>query len=107
VEPLKAASKTLTTVTMELAAKGMADAEEAGAVASNYLSLFGLTTLAYVWVVMAKKALDEDSAFARTKLKTARYFFQNVLPETESLVTLIRAGKANMMAFDAEELEVA
>ncbi|MCA9549678.1 MAG: acyl-CoA dehydrogenase C-terminal domain-containing protein [Myxococcales bacterium] len=107
VEPLKAASKTLTTVTMELAAKGMADAEEAGAAATNYLSLFGLTTLAYVWAVMAKKALDEDSAFARTKLKTARYFFQNVLPESESLVSLIRAGKANMMAFDAEELDVA
>ena len=69
--------------------------------------MLGLTTLAYVWAVMAKKALDEDSAFARTKLKTARYFFQNVLPESESLVSLIRAGKANMMAFDAEELDVA
>ena len=34
---------------------------------------------------------------------TARYFFTNVLPETRALVALIKAGKAQMMAFEADE----
>lgn len=105
VDPLKKISKVLTEVTMELAGKGMADPEEVGAVASNYLNLFALTALSYVWCVQAKKALEQDSGFNRTKLKTARYFFSNVLPEYESLVSLVRSGKAQMMAFDVEELE--
>lgn len=107
IEPLKKISKILTEVTMELAGKGMADPEEVGAVASNYLNLFALTALGYVWCVQVKKALETDNAFNRAKLKTARYYFSNVLPEYESLVTLIRAGKAQMMAFDVEELETA
>ena len=106
IDPLKAVSKTLTTVTMELGQKGMADPEEAGAVASNYLNLFALTALAYIWATMAKSALEGEGRFYETKLKTARYFFKQVLPEHESLVTLIREGKQHMMAFDVEEFEV-
>lgn len=104
---LKTASKNLNAITMELAAKGMEDREEAGAAASNYLNVFALTALSYAWCVMLEKALAEDSAFAKTKVKTARYFFENVLPEQTSLLALVRAGKKNMMALDVEEFEVA
>lgn len=103
IEPLKYASKQLTEVTMNLATKGMQDREEAGAAASNYLNLFALTALAYCWVVQCKKAVDEDTKFAQTKLKTARYFFANVLPEMDALVKIIGAGKQHMMALDVDE----
>lgn len=102
---LKTASKNLNAITMELAAKGMEDREEAGAAASNYLNVFALTALAYTWCVQLEKATAEASAYHTTKVKTARYFFENVLPEQESLMAIIRAGKKNMMAFDAEEFE--
>jgi alkylation response protein AidB-like acyl-CoA dehydrogenase len=107
VAHLKGASKKLTGITMELAGKGMEDQEEAGAAASNYLNVFALTALAYVWCVQLEKALSEDSNFAKTKVKTARYFFENVLPEQDSLLTIIRAGKKNLMALDASEFETA
>ncbi|MCA9538589.1 MAG: acyl-CoA dehydrogenase [Myxococcales bacterium] len=103
IKPVKAAIERLDKVTMDLAMRGMADQEEAAAVASNYLTLFGLTALAYVWGVEAKAATTREGRFFETKLKTARYYLHNVLPEAESLVAIISAGKAGMMAFDADE----
>ncbi|MCB9544610.1 MAG: acyl-CoA dehydrogenase C-terminal domain-containing protein [Myxococcales bacterium] len=102
--PLKAASKELSELTMQLAMKGMADPEEAGAVASNYLTVFGLTAGAYMMARMAAYALTREDRQARAKLKTARYYLHNILPETKSLIAIIGAGKAHMMDFDADEL---
>ena len=39
----------------------------------------------------------------QTKVKTARYFFDCILPESATLSALIRAGKGNMMEFAVEE----
>ena len=103
---LKEASKLLTTLTMEsLMSKAFKDQEEGGAVASNYLNLFALTALAYVWCHQARLALarQEEGRFYRAKLKTARYFFTNILPEIHSLAALIRAGKGSMMDFEVED----
>ena len=36
-------------------------------------------------------------------MKTARYYFSHVLPEMDSLIRIMEAGKDNMMAFDADE----
>ena len=83
--------------------KGMADPEEAAAVASNYLNLFALTAIAWMLCLSAKASVGKEDAFHRTKLKTARYFFSNVLPETRTLIAFIKAGKAQMMAFGADE----
>ncbi|MEL7367663.1 MAG: acyl-CoA dehydrogenase C-terminal domain-containing protein [Myxococcota bacterium] len=107
IEPLKAVSNDLTETTMMLAERGMQDPEEAAAVASNYLNLFAYCAMAYVWARQAKAALDQDSAFHRAKVKTARYFMNNVLPRYRGLLPLIQAGKVNMMEFEVEELEVA
>jgi alkylation response protein AidB-like acyl-CoA dehydrogenase len=103
ITPLKDASKELSALTMTLAMKGMADPEEAGAMASNYLKVFGLVTGAYLWARMAAHALTRDDKLARTKLKTARYYFQHVLPETKALSVLIARGKQDMMAFEVDE----
>ena len=102
--PLKQASKVLGDVTMQLAMKGMQDQEEAAAVASNYLTLFGLTALAYVWAHQAAAALGREGRFYRAKIKTARYYMNMVLPEADALVRTIGCGKEHMMAFDVDEL---
>jgi len=80
IEPLKAASKRLQTVSMALGMKGMKDPEEAAAVASPYLNLFALTALALMWCVQVKAGLARGDKLGLTKVKTARYFFKNVLP---------------------------
>jgi alkylation response protein AidB-like acyl-CoA dehydrogenase len=107
VDGLKAASKQLTEVTMELAQKGVQDPEEAGAVASNYLNLFALTALAFSWLHQARHAADNEGPLSATKLKTARYFFRMILPERETFARLVRAGKEPIMDVTPEELEVA
>jgi hypothetical protein len=83
--------------------KGMADPDEAAAVASNYLNLFALTAIAWMWCQSVKASVGKDDVFHRTKIKTARYYFSNVLPETRTLIAFIKAGKAQMMAYSPEE----
>lgn len=103
LDPLKEASKMMTELTMSLAMKGMADQEEAGAVASNYLNVFALTAVAFAWCRQVQCALERDDAFSKTKVKTARYFMYNILPEIHSLKAVMEAGKAHMMALDESE----
>jgi len=94
----------LTETTMALGAKAMADNEEAGAVASTYLNLFGLVAVAFSWTRQALYAVKADVPNKATKLKTATYFFKMILPEMDSLVRIIGEGKAHMMSFDVDEL---
>ncbi|MEL6349188.1 MAG: acyl-CoA dehydrogenase C-terminal domain-containing protein, partial [Myxococcota bacterium] len=102
IAPLKAESKRLTEVTMALGMKAFQDPEEAGAVANSYLNLFAMTTLAFVWCKQVHYALTQDTLIARAKIKTARFFFQVVLPEADTYARQIAAGKASMMDFDVE-----
>ena len=101
--PLEQAIKRLDATTMELATRGMADQEEAAAVATNYLMLFGYTALAYVWCKLAGHAWGKSGSQNKTKVKMAEYYYKNVLPECEGLVAIMKAGKAQMMAFEDDE----
>ncbi len=103
IEPLKEASKQLQDMTMKLGAKAAEDREIAGAVASNYLKHFALTAIGYAWARQVKYAIDTDADQKKTKMKTARYFFDMILPEKEALEDVIEQGKEPMMAFDVDE----
>jgi hypothetical protein len=104
--PLKAESKRLTEVTMALGAKAAADPELIGAVASNYLNQFALVALAYVWArqVHAVLARPESDALRRSKLQTARYFFQMVLPDAAMYAAKVAVGKAPVVDVDVDLL---
>jgi alkylation response protein AidB-like acyl-CoA dehydrogenase len=103
VAPLAEAFVRLQQATAQIARVGMAKPEEAGAAASDYLRLFGLTVLAYLWARMAEigsaKAGDQDG-FYRAKVETARFFMQRLLPQTSGLFQAVMAGGRSMMAFD-------
>lgn len=103
IEPLKNASKTLTAVTMELAGRAMEDNEVAGAVASNYLRMFGLIACGFALIHEARYAIDNPSPESTTKLKTAKWYVDYILPEMDSLVRLISMGKSNMFEFSVDE----
>lgn len=103
IEPLKEASKLTGEMTMLIGMQGMQDAEWAGATASNYLNVFALTAIAYVWARQVAYAQTLETAQAATKVKTARYFFKHVLPEVQGLAAIIKAGKDAMMDFDVDE----
>ncbi len=106
IGPLKVESKRLTATTMQLGASASADHEVIGAVASNYLNQFALVTLAYVWAKQAKAVIDRDESdpMRRSKLQTARFYFEMVLPEAEMYANKVAAGKGSMVEIDVDLL---
>ena len=108
VEPLKKSSKELQQAVMWFMQNGMKDPNEAAAGSTDFLHLFGLTAIGFMWARMARTAKDalagsaDDPAFYEGKLATARYFMQRNLPETALRLARVEAGAASMMALDAE-----
>ena len=105
--PLAKAFGALQQATAHLAQAGMKDPEEAGAAATDYLRLLGLVALGYMWARTAKIAEEKlpaangEASFYKSKLTTAQFFNDRLLPQTASLWSAIKAGKASMM--DLEE----
>ncbi|MDH5557585.1 MAG: acyl-CoA dehydrogenase C-terminal domain-containing protein, partial [Alphaproteobacteria bacterium] len=107
VLPFAKAFSRLQQATAWLAQQGLRDPEEAGAAASDYLRLFGLTALAFMWarmaaVALAKQAEGDETGFYGAKLTTARFYMTRILPQTSSLFATIMAGKKPMMELEAE-----
>lgn len=104
--PFAKAFGALQLATAEVARKGLANPDEAGAAATDYLRLFGLTALAYMWarmaeVAAAKVAAGEDTdGFYAAKITTARFYMERVLPQSGALFQQIMAGGASMMALE-------
>ncbi|WP_417789687.1 acyl-CoA dehydrogenase C-terminal domain-containing protein [Terasakiella pusilla] len=106
VQPLAKAFGRLQQVTGYLAQVGMSKPEEAAAGATEYLRLFGLVGLAYMWcrsVEIAKDNLEGSEAdFYKAKMTTARFYMQKLLPQASSLATSIMAGGSSMMELDED-----
>ena len=108
--PLAKALGKLQQATLAIAQKGLGDPEEAAAVATDYLKMFGLVAVGYMWAMMAEKALakvnDDANGEARyyaNKDKTARFYMYKLLPESASLFLRIMTGKAAIAQFDEED----
>ncbi|QJU58075.1 acyl-CoA dehydrogenase [Sphingomonas sp. AP4-R1] len=92
--------------TGHIAQKGLADPEEAGAAATDYLRLLGLVAMAYCFakaVRVAEARLAEgtgEAAFYKAKIATAAFFFDRILPDASARFLAIKAGKKSMMALD-------
>jgi Acetyl-CoA dehydrogenase C-terminal like len=107
VLPLAKAYARLQQVTLHVARQGLRDPNEAGAASYDYLRLFALVTLAWLWarmVQIAKAKLaagaDGDAAFYEAKINTARFFMAKMLPESGALFAQIMAGGSSVMAFE-------
>lgn len=89
-----------------LAQKGLSNPNEAAAGAMDYLNLFGYVALAFMWAKAAKIAFekkdDDGSGFYAGKLKTARFYYERVLPQTSSLFAMIMAGGDSFMDMEEE-----
>ncbi len=112
VLPLAKVFSRLQQATLQVAQRGLADPEEAGAAASDYLRLFALTALAYMWARMARVALSrlngaaesasQDPGFYQAKLDTARFYVARLLPQSSGLYQGVMAGKSTLMALEEE-----
>lgn len=107
VDPLSGALGHLQQATMWLMNNAMMKPDNAGAGATDYMQLFGLTAFAYMWAKMAKVAHDKIAAsgatpYLATKLVTGRFFMERMLPETSVHLARIQTGAATTMELPAE-----
>jgi hypothetical protein len=95
--------------TMLLAERGFANPDEVGAAATEYLKLMGYVAVGWQWLRMATVSTQQlaasagEARFHQAKLKTARFYFSRLLPESGALLTAIQAGSASIMALSADE----
>ena len=68
-----------------------------------YLRLFALTVIAGVWARIAVSIRDASGAFYDVKRKVARFYMDQVLPETVSLAATIVGGAGALADFDARD----
>jgi hypothetical protein len=107
VDPLSNALGHLQQATMWLMNNAMMKPDNAGAGATDYMQLFGLTAFAYMWAKMAKVAQDKIAAdgatsYLTTKLVTGRFFMERMLPETALHLARIQTGAATTMELPVE-----
>ncbi len=104
---LVSAKAELQDATMWLMQNGLANPDNAGAASTDYLHLFGLTALAYMWALQAKAALariagGDTDPFYETKLTLGRYYIQRILPETGGRLAKLKTGSELLMKLPAE-----
>jgi len=105
--PLTASVQHLQQATMWLMQNAMAKPDNAGAASTDYLHLFGLVTLGYMWARMAKVAQDKlaesgEQPYLKAKLVTGKFFMERMLPETSLRLSRIQAGADTMMELPGE-----
>ncbi|WP_340680098.1 acyl-CoA dehydrogenase C-terminal domain-containing protein [Paraglaciecola sp.] len=85
------------------------DPEEIGAASVDFLMFSGYTILAYFWARMAKVSFEKLEAGAQdknlylSKINTARFYFQRILPRTATLKLTIQSGAASLMDTTSEQ----
>jgi hypothetical protein len=93
---------------VQIDAEAAKNRDEMGAAAFDFLMYSGYVTYAYFWaraaaVCCAALARGEgDAAFYKAKLRTARFYYERILPRTTSLVEAMTSGVANLMGEDGD-----
>ncbi len=109
LKPLKQGLDHLQQATMWFIQNAMAKPDNAGAGSTDYMHLFGLVALGFMWAKMAKAAneklkdgADGRADFYQTRLMLGRYFMERTMPETATHLQRISTGADAMMALPAE-----
>ncbi|MCC2110880.1 MAG: acyl-CoA dehydrogenase C-terminal domain-containing protein, partial [Hyphomicrobiales bacterium] len=105
---LEAGRADLEKATMWFMQNALAKPDNAGAGSTDYMHLFGLVALGYMWARILK-AVEEQrgsgnrpDSFYDAKVTTAKFFFERMLPETGLRLARITAGADSMMDLPAE-----
>jgi hypothetical protein len=99
IGPLEVAAKEWGALTLELGQRAMADPEEMGAAAYDYLFYSGYIALAWFWArsVAAADSSTQSNDFKQAKRHTARFYYARILPRTQMHAAAMRSGAANLM----------
>lgn len=109
VEPLTALNKEWGELTMKIGMAAMQNRDEVGAAAFDYLMYSGYACLAYFWAEMAKVASAKlaagttEESFYQGKLKTAKFYYQRILPRTLMHKAVLLSGADNLMGMEVAD----
>lgn len=100
VGPLGAAAKAWGELTLDLGRRAMANPEEMGSAAYDYLFYSGYITLAYFWArsVAAADASSRSADFREAKRHTARFYYARILPRIQAHAAALKSGADNLLA---------
>ena len=109
VTPLGVSLGHLQQASMWFMQNAMTKPDNAGAGATDYMHMFGLVALGYMWCRIAEASLaklpDANGAapLYNGKLTTARFFMERMLPETAAHLARIQSGAGSIMELPAEQ----
>ncbi|NQY64671.1 MAG: acyl-CoA dehydrogenase C-terminal domain-containing protein [Alteromonadaceae bacterium] len=95
---------------LRLAMKAKKDRDIVGSASVDYLMYSGYIVMGYFWALMAQSAYEklagdvENRDFYRSKIKTAEFYFERILPRTKSLSKMMMASPKTLMQLDEELL---
>jgi hypothetical protein len=78
------------------------DAAVRGA-ATQYLRLFALAIIGCMWTRSVAAMQDKDGRFYASKRKIARFYVEQILPETAALLATITGGAAALTDFEVAD----
>lgn len=105
ITPLAKSFGRLQRATGMVAQSGMKDPDEAAAAATDYLRLFGLTAVGYMWArsaVVAQAHPQDTTPFYADKIATAKFYAQRILPQSSSAFAALMAGGSSILEFREE-----
>ena len=107
IAPLRASAAEWQQLTMTIGQRAVANADEVGAAAYDYLFYSGYVALAYWWArsVAAADASTHPEDFKDAKRETARFYFARLLPRTLAHKAAIESGSAPLLALDADRFD--
>ena len=107
IAPLRAKAAEWQALTLAIGQRAVANADEIGAAAYDYLFYSGYVALAYWWArsVAAADVSSQSDAFKDAKLETARFYFARLLPRTLSHKAALESGSASLLALDADRFD--
>lgn len=90
-------------MTAQIGAKAMENPDEINAACVDYLMYSGYICYAYLWAKASSIALaaliksDEEKDFYQAKIYSANFYYQRILPRTESLKITMSSGIENVL----------
>jgi len=109
VQPMRRSLRELEQATALLLQRLREQPNEAVAGSTDFMNLFGLVALGYMWLRIVKTAnqrlaAGDSSPELAAKPLIGRFFVEHLLSETSTLLARIQAGGATVMAVPAEAI---
>jgi acyl-CoA dehydrogenase len=109
IPPMRRSLRELEQATALLLQRLREQPNEAAAGSTDFMNLFGLVALGYMWLRIVKAAHErlaqsDRSSELATKPLMGRFFAEHLLPETSTFLARIQSGGETVMAVPAEAI---